>query len=77
MEPCADAEVLDAPEVVIVPGLLFDRKGYRIGRGGGYYDRFLKEETNSRTIGLCRPERLVHELPREPWDAAVDRVITG
>jgi len=77
IEPCADTEVLDAPEVVIVPGLLFDLEGYRIGRGGGYYDRWLEEEPNCRTIGLCHPERLVERLPREPWDVAVGEVITG
>jgi 5-formyltetrahydrofolate cyclo-ligase len=75
-EPREDAEVMDEPEIVIVPGLAFDREGYRLGRGGGYYDRWLAGRT-CRTIGLCRPERLLERLPRSEWDIPVKEIING
>jgi 5-formyltetrahydrofolate cyclo-ligase len=76
MEPPRDAPVLKNPSAVIVPGLAFDREGYRLGRGGGYYDRYLIGKT-CRKIGLCRPELLVDRLPRDEWDIPVDLVMTG
>ena len=65
--------------LILVPGLAFDDEGYRIGYGGGYYDRFLAELRHARvpvtTVGLafaaCRPTR----LPRAPHDIPVDYVI--
>jgi 5-formyltetrahydrofolate cyclo-ligase len=78
LEPPVDAPVMKSPKIVIVPGLLFDREGHRLGHGGGYYDRWLaKEGPNGRIIGLCRPERLVERLPRDSWDARVDEVVIG
>lgn len=59
----------------IVPALGVDRHGYRIGYGGGYYDRFLKEY-DGITIGVCYESLLVEKLPREPHDAKVDYIVT-
>ena len=62
-------------ELVIVPALTYDRAGYRIGYGGGYYDRFLRG-CPAFTVGLAR-ERLIRDvLPVEPHDVAVKCVIT-
>jgi 5-formyltetrahydrofolate cyclo-ligase len=76
MEPPCDAAIMEDPAVVIVPGLAFDRDGYRLGRGGGYYDRWSIGKM-CRKIGLCRPERLLNCLPRDEWDIPVDMVVTG
>lgn len=76
LEPPEDAPVMEEPEWAVVPGLAFDREGFRLGRGGGYYDRWLTG-SGCRTIGLCRPERLLDRLPRDQWDMPVDTVITG
>lgn len=62
-------------DVVLVPNLLCDRRGYRLGRGGGYYDRWL-ENYSGLTVCICPPERLVDELPREPFDRPVKIVIS-
>lgn len=62
-------------ELLIVPGLLFDRNGFRIGFGGGYYDRFLSDFPNNR-ISLASNAQIVEGLPAEPFDIPVDSIIT-
>jgi 5-formyltetrahydrofolate cyclo-ligase len=55
-------------EVVVVPALRIDRSGYRLGQGGGYYDRALPRLA-AWSIGLIHPDEISSEdLPREPWD---------
>ena len=65
--------------IMIVPGLGFDRDGYRVGYGGGYYDRYLAGLRDSGipifTVGLCPATCRVDKLPREVHDLAVDVVI--
>ena len=64
-------EVID---VVLVPGMAFDTDGNRLGRGKGYYDRFLKSLTNPHPllIGVCFEFQKVDEVPTEPTDVQVD-----
>ena len=70
------AEELCRPDtLIIVPALAFDRRGFRIGYGGGYYDRLL-ERASCPTVGLTFHELVQQELPREPWDRAVLAVCT-
>lgn len=59
----------------IVPGLSFDAKGYRLGKGGGYYDRFLKD-FKGKSAGLCYNSFLRLSLPKEPFDVPVDIIVT-
>ncbi len=77
-EPEADAPILSPGEIdlVLVPGLCYDRRGYRLGMGGGYYDRWLAEYRGI-TIGLCRQQLLCHRLEVLPHDRPVDLVITS
>jgi 5-formyltetrahydrofolate cyclo-ligase len=67
-------------DLIVVPGLLFDRSGYRIGYGKGYYDRYLNGvERNSpycRTIGLAFHNQIVQRLPRDSHDKPVMLIIT-
>ena len=65
----------DDLELVIVPALTYDAAGYRIGYGGGYYDRYLCG-INAFTVGLARERLLRPELPREAHDIAVKCVAT-
>lgn len=61
-------------DLVVVPGLAFDRRGHRIGRGGGYYDRFLAQVQTVK-IGLCYDELVLDCIPGEPHDVPVDMVV--
>lgn len=74
-EPVADGPIArDEKALVMVPGLVFDERGYRIGYGGGYYDRFLSNEPNHPTIALCYDFQMVPRIEPEPHDIPVDTV---
>ena len=64
-------------DLVVVPGLGFDRNGFRLGRGGGFYDRFLSDaDLHARLCGLAFQEQIVDEIPREEHDMKVGLVCT-
>ena len=76
-EPLDDSPVASDPSaLVIVPGLVFDRQGNRIGYGGGYYDRFLRAEPDHPTIGLCYDFQLMEQLEAEAHDIPVNTVFS-
>nr|WP_164670338.1 5-formyltetrahydrofolate cyclo-ligase [Virgibacillus doumboii] len=62
-------------DLLVVPGLLFDKNGYRIGFGGGYYDRFLEDYRN-KTVSIASASQIVEELPAESYDLPIERIIT-
>lgn len=62
-------------ELVLVPGLCYDRSGFRLGQGGGYYDRFLPGVSGVK-LGLCRHAFFYDVLPRETHDIPVSCVVT-
>ena len=63
-------------DLIVVPGVAFDRKGNRLGRGRGYYDRFLCQHLDVKRIGICFDFQLVDEIPTEPFDIRMDEVIS-
>jgi 5-formyltetrahydrofolate cyclo-ligase len=64
-------------DVVIIPGSVFDRRGGRLGYGGGYYDRFLTNEAPAAVrIGLAFEDQVVEKVPIEPHDQPMDFVVT-
>ena len=63
-------------DLIIVPGVAFDRKGNRLGRGRGYYDRFLCQHLDVKRIGICFDFQLVDEVPAEDFDIRMDEVIS-
>jgi 5-formyltetrahydrofolate cyclo-ligase len=79
LEPAPGARAVraDLVDVFVVPGLLFDRAGRRLGRGGGHFDRLLAcARPDALRVGVCPAERLVDELPEDPWDVRMHRVVT-
>jgi len=75
-EPQGPALPLDVVDFVIVPGLAFTIDGYRLGYGGGFYDRFLPQLTVPN-VGVCFVEQIVDALPVEAHDVRVQRVVTA
>jgi 5-formyltetrahydrofolate cyclo-ligase len=65
----------DELDLIIVPGIAFDRAGRRVGRGGGFYDRLLPLYKAPR-IGLCFDFQIVETVPAEEHDISMDLVIT-
>jgi len=67
-----------SPDMALIPGVCFDRRGYRLGFGGGYYDRLLATEGMKRPLllGIGYSFQLVESLPVQPWDMPVDIVCT-
>lgn len=65
----------DIVDLVLVPGLIFSRDGYRVGYGGGYYDRFLNS-LNVLKIGLCFHLQLQEKVPVGKYDIPVDIIVT-
>ena len=64
-------------DIAIIPGAVFDRSGYRLGYGGGYYDRFLvKKAPQAYRIGLAFSLQLVNRIPALSHDAPLDMLIT-
>lgn len=67
----------DEITTAIIPGVAFDHNGNRMGRGKGYYDRFLLNINNAYLIGTCFPYQLVDEIPIEPTDIPMNEVVCG
>ncbi|MFJ7953439.1 5-formyltetrahydrofolate cyclo-ligase [Lysinibacillus sp. NPDC096418] len=70
-------EFVDASEidVMLVPGVVFDKRGYRIGYGGGYYDRYILKYSG-KLLSLIFDEQLREEVPTEAHDCPVDVLLT-
>ncbi|MGB5366799.1 MAG: 5-formyltetrahydrofolate cyclo-ligase [Polyangiales bacterium] len=77
-EPAEDAPVIEPDEIdfALIPGLALDPRGYRIGYGGGYYDRLIPRLSNACTCAVGYDFQLISEVPELPFDVSVDLVIT-
>ncbi|MEZ4948491.1 MAG: 5-formyltetrahydrofolate cyclo-ligase [Saprospiraceae bacterium] len=62
-------------DLIIVAGLAFDKEGYRVGYGGGYYDVFLAECKNAWKVGVCFPFQIVNKVPVESHDIPVNELV--
>ena len=77
-EPIPEKTILrnsDEIDVIIVPGVVYDLNGYRVGFGGGYYDRYLVNYTGT-LISLAFDLQIRKEVPRESHDVPVDIIIS-
>lgn len=72
LRPVSGGEI----DVVVVPAVAFDRRGYRIGYGGGYYDRFLPGCPQATKIGAAFASQIIEEIPVEPYDVTMDCIVT-
>ena len=74
---CYTAAVTKEPTLcyILVPGLAFDIAGHRLGRGRGYYDRFLAAHPDLYKIGVCFDFQKVSEVPVNEYDISVDEVV--
>jgi 5-formyltetrahydrofolate cyclo-ligase len=70
---------LQTIELIVVPAIAFDKKNMRLGRGKGYYDRFLSKKAinNAETIGLAFDFQILESLPYDYHDKPVDQVLTN
>lgn len=75
--PSNPEKYLGKMDLIVVPGLAFDKYNHRIGYGAGYYDIFLKQYPEAYKVGICYPFQYLDEIPTEPHDYKVDRVIIG
>jgi 5-formyltetrahydrofolate cyclo-ligase len=79
LEPRADAPLLkpDQADVVFVPGLAFDPHGFRLGYGGGFYDRLLAEAAvRAATVGLAFEEQVIESVPHDESDLPISFIAT-
>jgi 5-formyltetrahydrofolate cyclo-ligase len=75
--PAGMEPLLSGWDIIVVPGLAFDRRGNRLGRGYGYYDRFLDSVPESvPRVGLAFADQRIPEVPVEAWDVPVHALVT-
>lgn len=68
-------EYIGVYDLIILPGSTFDKKGNRVGYGGGYYDTFLENDQTAIKIGVCYPFQLLETIPVEEHDIRLDKVV--
>jgi len=66
----------DNIELIITPGVAFDKKGNRIGMGKGYYDRYFTQSQSSLKIALAYEEQVLDYVPKDLYDISVDLIVT-
>lgn len=74
-EPCTNSINPNQINLAIVPALMADKNGFRLGYGGGFYDRFLSENPNIKTITVVFKALFVESLPHEEFDVKIDEII--
>lgn len=72
---CPEIKRIPPSAVILVPGILYSPAGYRIGYGGGYFDRFLKDFPGT-SVGVAFQMQVMDKLPVEPHDIPVDYLVT-
>ncbi len=75
-QECGEKALPEEMDIIIVPGVAFGIDGTRLGRGAGYYDRFLSRAENAKKIALCREAALCETVPTEPHDKKVDIIVS-
>ena len=76
LEPTSSDYYEGEVDLVITPSIVFDKNGYRLGYGKGYYDRYFTENEYRISVGLCYHKLLQENVPKEEHDKQVDIIIT-
>jgi len=78
LEPDPNLPIVDPSEVemILVPGVAFDRQGGRLGFGGGFYDCLLPRAGRITRVGVTYDELVLDAIPMQPWDCCVDWLAT-
>lgn len=74
-EPCSNPVSAEIIDLAIVPALMADKDGYRLGYGGGFYDRFLSANPHIKTVVPIAKELFIEKLPREDCDVRIDSIV--
>ena len=69
-------EALEQVQMIVVPGVAFDRNRNRMGRGRGFYDRLLKSTPNAVKVGVAFSFHIFDTIPTEPFDVPMDEVVS-
>lgn len=72
--PASGLEYKGNYDLIIVPGLAFNREGFRLGYGGGFYDTFLAKHPDTLKVGVCYPFQVLKEIPLEKHDIKLDNI---
>jgi len=77
LEPCHNLPIMDLQNIdlILIPAVACDRRGYRLGYGGGFYDRWLPNSTGLK-IGIIFEQFYLDELPSDIWDVPLDVIVT-
>lgn len=73
LQPASEIEVI--PDMILIPSIAFDIRGYRLGRGMGHYDKYLAEH-NTVKIGLAESKKIIEYIPSEVHDIRMDYLIS-
>jgi 5-formyltetrahydrofolate cyclo-ligase len=71
-----DGEPLESAALFVVPGLAFDLRGVRLGRGAGYYDRAFARNPEALRLGIAFEFQIMPRLPQAAWDVPMSAVVT-
>ena len=75
-EPCSNPVNPEILDLIFVPALMTDKQGYRLGYGGGFYDRFLAKYRNIKTITPIASKFIVNKLPIDVFDCRIDEILS-
>lgn len=66
----------ESNDIMLIPGVGFSLKGERLGRGGGFYDRFLSCNSDIIKVGISFEVQIYNKIPTEEWDITLDFILT-
>lgn len=75
--PASGIEYSGEIDLYIVPGLAFDKRGYRVGYGSGYYDKYFSSNSKGYKVGICYKSQLVDNVPEESHDVPLDEIVSA